>query len=85
MVEKDTEGHNEVCIKLGDTLFVLVQAEVERPLLGDHVAFSVSKSSYSCMRKDSGNLIIRTKWLAKIPHSTSQTTTTMYSNLNVSD
>lgn len=40
----DEDGHDESCVQLGDTWFVLVQADVERPLTGDHVAFLVSPS-----------------------------------------
>lgn len=36
-------GPDEICVTMGNTTFVLAQAEVDRPLLGDHVAFSVSK------------------------------------------
>lgn len=38
----DEEGHDESYVQLGDTWFVLVKADVERPLTGDHVAFLVS-------------------------------------------
>ncbi len=38
----DGEGHQETCVRLGGTWFVLVEAEVERPVTGDHVAFRVS-------------------------------------------
>ena len=41
----DENGHDESCVQLGDTWFVLVKAEVERPLTGDHVAFLVSPST----------------------------------------
>jgi hypothetical protein len=42
---KDIDGHNETFVKLGRTWFVLVQADAIRPRGGDHVAFSVSKST----------------------------------------
>jgi hypothetical protein len=35
----------ETYVRLGRTWFVLVQAEVDRPRNGDHIAFSVSKST----------------------------------------
>jgi catechol 2,3-dioxygenase-like lactoylglutathione lyase family enzyme len=38
----DEDGHDEGYVQLGDTWFVLVKADVERPLTGDHVAFLVS-------------------------------------------
>ena len=41
----DEDGHDESYMQLGDTWFVLVKAEVERPLTGDHVAFLVSPST----------------------------------------
>lgn len=40
----DDDGHDESYVQLGDTWFVLVQADVARPLTGDHVAFLVSPS-----------------------------------------
>jgi hypothetical protein len=45
VVRKDADGHEETFVKLGRTWFVLVQAEVVRPRSGDHIAFSVSKST----------------------------------------
>jgi catechol 2,3-dioxygenase-like lactoylglutathione lyase family enzyme len=42
---QDIDGHNETFVKLGRTWFVLVQADAIRPRGGDHVAFSVSKST----------------------------------------
>jgi hypothetical protein len=45
VVRKDTDGHEETYVRLGQTWFVLVQAEVDRPRTGDHIAFSVSKST----------------------------------------
>jgi catechol 2,3-dioxygenase-like lactoylglutathione lyase family enzyme len=45
VVRNDVDGHEETYVKLGRTWFVLVQAEVERPRSGDHIAFSVSKST----------------------------------------
>lgn len=41
----DEDGHDESYVRLGDTWFVLVKADVERPLTGDHVAFLVSPST----------------------------------------
>jgi catechol 2,3-dioxygenase-like lactoylglutathione lyase family enzyme len=41
----DSEGHNETFVRLGRTWFVLVQADVERPRTGDHIAFHVTKST----------------------------------------
>jgi catechol 2,3-dioxygenase-like lactoylglutathione lyase family enzyme len=41
----DEDGHDESYVQLGDTWFVLVKADVERPLTGDHVAFLVSPSA----------------------------------------
>ncbi len=41
----DSEGHDETFVRLGRTWFALVQAPVERPRTGDHVAFSVSKAT----------------------------------------
>lgn len=38
----DEDGHDESYMRLGDTWFVLVKAEVERSLTGDHIAFLVS-------------------------------------------
>lgn len=38
----DEDGHDENYVQLGDTWFVFVKADVERPLTGDHVAFLVS-------------------------------------------
>jgi catechol 2,3-dioxygenase-like lactoylglutathione lyase family enzyme len=35
----DEDGHDETFLHLGGTWFVLVGADVERPLIGDHVAF----------------------------------------------
>jgi catechol 2,3-dioxygenase-like lactoylglutathione lyase family enzyme len=45
VVRKDVDGHEETYVKLGRTWFVLVQAAVDRPRSGDHIAFSVSKST----------------------------------------
>lgn len=39
----DAEGHSETYVRLGETWVVLPEAPVERPLLGDHIAFSVSR------------------------------------------
>lgn len=41
----DEDGHDESYVQLGDTWFVLVKANVERPLTGDHIAFLVSPST----------------------------------------
>jgi catechol 2,3-dioxygenase-like lactoylglutathione lyase family enzyme len=43
VARKDADGHEETYARLGRTWFVLVQADVERPRSGDHIAFSVSK------------------------------------------
>jgi catechol 2,3-dioxygenase-like lactoylglutathione lyase family enzyme len=45
VVRKDLDGHEETYARLGRTWFVLVQAEVSRPRNGDHIAFSVSRST----------------------------------------
>lgn len=37
----DSAGRDEVHVRMGNTWFVLAQADVERPLLGDHIAFNV--------------------------------------------
>ena len=42
---KEADGHDETYVRLGRTWFVLVQAEGVRPRTGDHIAFSVSKST----------------------------------------
>ena len=48
----DSDGHDETFVRLGRTWFVLVQASVERPRTGDHVAFSVSKAALlACAEK----------------------------------
>lgn len=39
---RDEDGHDETYLHLGGIWFVLVAAEVERPLTGDHVAFHAS-------------------------------------------
>jgi hypothetical protein len=41
----DSDGHDETFVQLGRTWFVLVQASVERPRTGDHIAFAVSKAT----------------------------------------
>ena len=41
----DADSHEETFIRMGRTWFVLVQAPVERPRTGDHIAFSVSKAT----------------------------------------
>lgn len=38
----DVDGHEETYVRLGTTWFVLPMADVDRPLLGDHVAFQAS-------------------------------------------
>jgi catechol 2,3-dioxygenase-like lactoylglutathione lyase family enzyme len=45
VVRKDAEGDEETYVRLGRTWFVLAQADVVRPRSGDHIAFSVSKST----------------------------------------
>lgn len=48
----DADGHEETFVRLGRTWFVLVQAPVERPRTGDHVAFTVSKAALlACAEK----------------------------------
>jgi catechol 2,3-dioxygenase-like lactoylglutathione lyase family enzyme len=48
----DSDSHDETFVQLGRTWFVLVQASVERPRTGDHVAFSVSKATLlACTEK----------------------------------
>ena len=48
----DADGHDETFVRLGRTWFVLVQASVERPRTGDHVAFSISKAALlACAEK----------------------------------
>ena len=48
----DSDGHDETFVRLGRTWFALVQASVERPRTGDHVAFSVSKADLqACAEK----------------------------------
>jgi catechol 2,3-dioxygenase-like lactoylglutathione lyase family enzyme len=45
VVRKEDDGHEETYVRLGRTWIVLVQAEADRPRSGDHIAFSVSKST----------------------------------------
>jgi hypothetical protein len=45
VTRKDVDGHEETYVRLGRTWFVLAQAEAVRPRSGDHIAFSVSKST----------------------------------------
>jgi catechol 2,3-dioxygenase-like lactoylglutathione lyase family enzyme len=45
VVREDVDGHSETYVRLGRTWFVLAQAEGVRPRTGDHIAFSVSKST----------------------------------------
>src|SRR5947207_10830757 len=48
----DSVNHDETFVQLGRTWFVLVQAPVERARTGDHVAFSVSKTTLlACTEK----------------------------------
>ncbi|MGH8279258.1 MAG: hypothetical protein ACRETQ_06810 [Gammaproteobacteria bacterium] len=47
----DEDGHDESYMQLGDTWFVLVKADVERPVTGDHVAFLVSQSALTAVAK----------------------------------
>lgn len=47
----DEDGHDESYVQLGDTWFVLIKADVERPLTGDHVAFFVPQSALSAAAK----------------------------------
>jgi catechol 2,3-dioxygenase-like lactoylglutathione lyase family enzyme len=48
----DADGHEETFVRLGRTWFVLVQATVERPRTGDHIAFSVSNAALqACVQK----------------------------------
>jgi len=42
---RDADGHDETFVKLGDSWFVLVQADIERTRTGDHIAFKVSKET----------------------------------------
>jgi hypothetical protein len=42
---KDADGHEETYVRLGRTWVVLVQADVDRPRTGDHIAFSVPKTA----------------------------------------
>jgi catechol 2,3-dioxygenase-like lactoylglutathione lyase family enzyme len=45
LARRDAEGHDEIFVKLGDTWFALIQADVQRTRTGDHVAFKVSKQT----------------------------------------
>ena len=45
VLRKEDDGHEETYVRLGRTWFALVQAEMDRPRSGDHIAFSVSKST----------------------------------------
>ena len=45
LVRKEDDGHEETYVRLGRTWFVLVLADTDRPRSGDHIAFSVSKST----------------------------------------
>lgn len=45
VVRKDADGHEETYVRLGRTWFVLVQADLDRPRSGDHIAFSVSQAT----------------------------------------
>lgn len=49
---KDSDGHEETFAQLGRTWFALVKADVQRSRTGDHIAFSVSKSTLlACAEK----------------------------------
>jgi catechol 2,3-dioxygenase-like lactoylglutathione lyase family enzyme len=49
---KDSDGHEETFVQLGQTWFVLVEADVQRSRTGDHIAFSVSKDALlACAEK----------------------------------
>jgi hypothetical protein len=39
----DEDGHDETLLKLGDTRFVLVKADIKRERTGDHIAFQVTQ------------------------------------------
>ncbi|MBZ5554993.1 MAG: VOC family protein [Acidobacteriia bacterium] len=41
----DLEGHDETFVRLGRTWFALVQADIERPRTGDHIAFHVTQAT----------------------------------------
>lgn len=41
-VQPGVDESDEVCVRLGNVLLVLAEADVERSLLGDHIAFRVS-------------------------------------------
>jgi catechol 2,3-dioxygenase-like lactoylglutathione lyase family enzyme len=45
VLRKEDDGHEETYVRLGRTWFALVRAEMDRPRSGDHIAFSVSKST----------------------------------------
>lgn len=45
LLRTDSDGHDGTFVQLGRTWFVFVQASVERPRTGDHIAFSVSKTT----------------------------------------
>ena len=47
----DEDGHDESYLQLGDTWFVFVKADVDRPLTGDHVAFLVSPSTLAAVAR----------------------------------
>jgi catechol 2,3-dioxygenase-like lactoylglutathione lyase family enzyme len=52
IARKDSDGHEETFVQLGRTWFALVKADVQRTRTGDHVAFSVSKSTLlACAQK----------------------------------
>jgi catechol 2,3-dioxygenase-like lactoylglutathione lyase family enzyme len=42
---RDAEHHDETFVKLGDTWFALIQADIQRTRTGDHIAFKVSKET----------------------------------------
>ncbi len=78
VTRKDVDGHEETYVRLGRTWFVLVQADVVRPRSGDHIAFSVSKSTLL----ETAEKLKAMKWSSFLPEptarSTSSTTTIMY-------
>jgi catechol 2,3-dioxygenase-like lactoylglutathione lyase family enzyme len=43
VVHEQDDDHEETLVRLGETWFVLVKADVDRTRTGDHIAFSVSK------------------------------------------
>ncbi|HEU0277119.1 MAG TPA: VOC family protein [Rhodanobacteraceae bacterium] len=45
----DDDEHDETYMRLGDTWFVFVKADVTRPPTGDHVAFLVSPATLAAV------------------------------------